>query len=95
MVLLLSVVLASNVTCSYRTVRLMSLFLLLFLKVMIVMPKKNSDIVFSLRVPDELYARLKYISKVEDRSLNYLILQILRPAVQAWEEKDCPPREDD
>lgn len=59
------------------------------------MPKKSSDIVFSLRIPDDLYARLKYISKIEDRSLNCLLLQFIRPAVQAWEEKDCPAKKDD
>jgi len=49
--------------------------------------RKKSDIVFSLRIPDDLYAILKRMAQHEDRSINWLILRALKPVVEAWDKE--------
>ena len=52
---------------------------------------KEPTVVLSIRIPVSLHARLQAMAEAEDRSLNRMILHLVREAVNR-RQADAPPR---
>lgn len=53
--------------------------------------ERESIVTTNVRIPSALYAQVKDLAKLEDRSLNSLIVHLLRQAVEQRLPPPAPP----